>query len=138
MDETYMTSSNLQNRDRVLLDILGAAQVTLPECVVEWWQNRRSNGGMRLSQRAQQWLETSTAPRWSFDIDPAWITPRNMLRMDRLIPVPYSLDISNRPRRCWITVWDSGQAMTIELVGDFDRFLAALERTWPRNTVGKC
>ena len=97
---------------------------------VIWWQNRRANGGMRLSHKAHLQLHAWCATNWQFEIDPAWITPRNMLRMDRLIPVPYSLDISDRPRRCWVTVWDSGQAMTIELMGDFDRFLASLERAW--------
>lgn len=102
-----------------------------------WWQNPRARGGMRLSMAAHQWLERSTAPRWSFELDPVWITPRNMLRMDRLIPVPYSIDVANRPRRAWVTVWDSGQAMTIELLGDFDRFLAALERAWSQKNTGK-
>jgi hypothetical protein len=103
----------------------------------QWWQNRRAQGGLRLSVWAHNQLLSWSAPCWTFDIDPAWITPRNMLRMDRLIPVPYSLDVSNRPRRCWVTVWDSGQAMTIELLGDFDRFLAALERAWPRSPEKK-
>jgi hypothetical protein len=123
------------DRNRCIVALLANLQLTdinhadLPQ----WWQNRRSGGGMRLSQWGHQQLAQLSAPNWRFEIDPAWITPRNMLRMDRLIPVPYSLDHSARPRRSWVTVWDSGQAMTIELLGDFDRFLAALERAWSRS-----
>lgn len=123
------------DRDSVLRGLLQEYLVDMPD--PPWWQNQRQRGGMRLSDTTHRCLEHSSAPRWTFDIDPTWITPRNMLRMDRLIPVPYSLDISNRPRRAWITVWDSGQAMTIELLGDFDRFLAALERAWSRDPTGK-
>jgi hypothetical protein len=122
------------HRDQHMIDLLVSLHQPVPDQtqMSRWWQNRRGNGGMRTSRWGQDRLAELGAPHWRFDIDPAWITPRNMLRMDRLIPVPYSLDQSNRPRRSWITVWDSGQAMTIELLGDFDRFLAALERAWPR------
>jgi hypothetical protein len=100
---------------------------------ITWWQNRRATGGLRVNSETHDFLMALDLPRWSFDLQPEWIVPRNVLRMDRLIPVPYSIEIQ-RPRRCVLTVWDSGQAMTIELMGDFDRFLAALERTWPRNS----
>lgn len=118
-------------RDLVLQKLLACVELDQDSQLPEpFWQNQRNTGGLRLSQVAHAWLEKMQAPCWSFDLDPAWITPRNMLRMDRLIPVPYSLEISNRPRRCHVIIWDSSQAMTIELLGDFDRFLAALERTW--------
>lgn len=61
-----------------------------------------------------------------------------MLRMDRLIPVPYSVITEIRPRRSGAVIWESQQAMTIELMGDFDRFLASLERAWSRHKIGKC
>ena len=119
-------------RDHVLENILRdiAPETEDRFCEITWWQNRRANGGLRLSTQAHNFLHQHNAPHWQFELDPTWITPKNMLRMDRLIPVPYSLEISSRPRRCHVTVWDSGQAMTIELLGDFDRILAALERAW--------
>lgn len=126
------------HRDRLLADLLMTVGLSLHQLPGQRWQNRRHHGGFRLSASANDFLESSSIPRWSFELDPTWITPRNMLRMDRLIPVPYSIDVSSRPRRAWVTVWDSGQAMTIELMGDFERFLATLERVWPRTTTGKC
>ena len=121
----------MDNRDQVLSRLLSDLSTeALRSGPQHWWQNRRDSGGFRLSAPAHKFLQTTTVPRWNFELDPTWITPRNMLRMDRLIPVPYSIDIDNRPRRCWVTVWDSSQAMTIELMGDFDRFLASLERAW--------
>ena len=124
-------------RDQILAHILQQTDHVF-DSTTTWWQNPRNNGGMRLSRQGSVLLEQSAVARWSFELDPTWITPRNMLRMDRLIPVPYSIDITNRPRKAWVTVWDSAQAMTIELLGDFDRFLAALERAWSRPTIGKC
>ena len=124
------------SRDQILRNLLQQAntqRLPEPKTDVVWWQNPRSNGGLRLSKSAQQYLEQTGVDCWSFEIDPTWITPRNMLRMDRLIPVPYSIDVSPRPRRAWVTIWDSGQAMTIELMGDFDRFLASLERAWSQS-----
>ena len=142
ISETYTTCwYQVPSRDQKLQHLLHAVAETsnvpsLPGFT--WWQNRRNHGGLRLSVDAHRYLESTNVPRWSFELDPAWITPRNMLRMDRLIPVPYSIDVSNRPRRAWVTIWDSAQAMTIELFGDFDRFLATLERAWPTDTAGKC
>lgn len=120
------------DRDRVLQSLLSSLDTSEADFgdPARWWQNRRAKGGLRLSVWAHGQLLSWDAPRWDFELDPTWITPRNMLRMDRLIPVPYSIDVTNRPRRAWVTVWDSGQAMTIELMGDFDRFLASLERAW--------
>lgn len=124
----------MTERDRLLEKILCDIQQhhALQDPPKNWWQNRRNNGGLMLTHTAHEWLMKHQAPYWNFEIDPAWVVPRNMLRMDRLIPVPYSLIISNRPRRCLVTIWNSAQAMTIELLGDFDRFLVALERTWQR------
>jgi hypothetical protein len=119
-------------RDQMLQELL-ADMDPMPD-LQNWWQDNRASKGLRLSQHAHQWLSDHDFENWKFEINPTWITPRNMLRMDRLIPVPYSLCNESRPRRSWIHIWDSGQAMTIELLGDFDRFLAALERAWPKNS----
>lgn len=129
------------HRERILDEIFQnlCGQVKREDLTMHqsWWMNRRTTGGLRLSREAHCLLITTDLPHWSFDLNPTWITPKNMLRMDRLIPVPYSIDVSDRPRRAWVTVWDSGQAMTIELLGNFDRFLAALERAWSRSPEKK-
>lgn len=127
-----------QDREQILQTLLQKLPCQAYQHPGKWWQNSRNSGGLRLSQYATEYLTSLNAPCWEFEIDPVWITPRNMLRMDRLIPVPYSILTSARPRRAWVTVWDSAQAMTIELLGDFDKFLIALERAWAKNTIGKC
>lgn len=116
----------------MLTALLTRAGCDQPPAGVQWWQNLRDTGGLRLTAWAHEFLCDQHADSWSFDIDPTWITPRNMLRMDRLIPVPYSIIMQARPRRCSVMIWDSAQAMTIELMGDFDRFLLSLERAWAR------
>ena len=129
----------MSQRDQCLQRLLAAADIAwTSDDASKWWQDRRDSGGLRLSTWAYQQLTHSAAESWRFDLDPAWITPRNMLRMDRLIPVPYSVITEVRPRRSGVVIWESQQAMTIELMGDFDRFLASLERAWSHVSVGKC
>lgn len=128
----------MSQRDQCLQRLLTAADIAWTvDNATKWWQDRRDSGGLRLSAWAYQQLANSTAESWKFDLDPTWITPRNMLRMDRLIPVPYSVITEVRPRRSGVVIWESQQAMTIELMGDFDRFLVSLERAWSRTAIGK-
>lgn len=96
-----------------------------------WWRNIRDTGGLGLSDTGYEWLtQELDLPEWQYHIphrDATSRSLRRMLTLDRHCPCVYWFKMNSREFQ--LSFFDSREAMTYNLYGDLDRYLAMLDRT---------
>lgn len=98
---------------------------TLEQLNAEWWHDARPNGGWRLSWSGYvDLVNVLEVEFWDFDFTNRDIAAWMYLRLKQHIVTPYYI-VQNR-KHTKLTVFDSKQAMMINLYGEVGRWIASL------------
>ena len=104
---------------------------TQDQAMNTWWRNIRDTGGLGLSDEGYEWLTRELKlPEWRYHVphkDATSMSLRRMLTLDRHCPCVYWFKLTSREFQ--LSFFDSREAMTYNLYGDLDRYLAMLDRT---------
>jgi hypothetical protein len=88
---------------------------------LSWWHNIRDDGGLRLTDRGYDWLDSKLGlEHWSFNLKTQNITYQTVLDMDRHIDCPYWM---NRRGTNIIVFGDEVATMLTLYGGDIKLFL---------------
>ena len=98
-------------------------QAPVDEVYPQWWQNLRSGGGMRLTDRGYDAfcnlleLQQYRYPLTGLDL-------QDIMNLDRKLQSPYYVEFRKRVSHNLI-LFSSQEAVLINLYGDLKKFLAA-------------
>ena len=93
------------------------------EAIAYFWMNIRSNGGLRLTKDGYNVLtKLIKMPCYEVDIDPAHITKRTILQLDRQLSAPYYIAV-RRVGDPKLVFFSSREAMMASLYGDIRSWL---------------
>jgi hypothetical protein len=94
--------------------------------IVIWWQDRRDEGGMRLTETGHHYFK-QVFEHWKFDIDSNTPTKAiQLLMLNQHITWPYYLKTGSKPN---ITFYNSREATMYSLYGNIDKFTVALKNS---------
>ena len=97
----------------------------LDQALNTWWVNLREGGGLRLSEIGYQiFCNKLEFDSYTYDIDLAVLTPKNLILLDRYLTCPYYLTGSRKNSR--LVLFGSKEAMMAALHGDMQRFITSL------------
>jgi hypothetical protein len=98
---------------------------TMDEAMTTWWQSRGEDGGLRLTDMGYLVFDRNLElDSYAFELPEKFLTPKNLLAMDRHMTCPYYI-VNNR-RHNKLIMFGSRQAMMAVLHGDLQRFIASL------------
>lgn len=98
---------------------------TVSEAMSTWWQNIREDGGLRLTDVGYFVFENSLElSSYIFELPERFLTPKNLLALDRHMTSPYYL-VNNRKHNR-LVMFGSREAMMATLHGDIQRFITSL------------
>jgi hypothetical protein len=87
----------------------------------DWWQNIRSESGLRLSASGYLVMKQLGVESYHFDIRPDQLTSRLLVQLDQRLHDPYFLKADRR--KPWIEFYGSREALLANLYGDLSKFL---------------
>jgi hypothetical protein len=97
----------------------------LDQALNTWWVNLRESGGLRLSEIGYQiFCNKLEFDSYTYNIDLAVLTPKNLILLDRYLTCPYYLTGSRKNSR--LVLFGSKEAMMAALHGDMQRFIKSL------------
>jgi hypothetical protein len=98
---------------------------TLDEAMCTWWQSRGTHGGLRLTHVGYSVFACNLElDSYTFELPEKFLTPKNLLAMDRHMTCPYYIMSHRRHNK--LIMFGSRQAMMATLHGDLQRFIASL------------
>lgn len=98
---------------------------SLDEAMTTWWQNRRPDGGLRLTDVGYLVFDRNLElDSYAFELPERFLTPKNLLALDRHMTAPYYI-VNNRKHNQLI-MFGSREAMMAALHGDIQRFINSL------------
>ena len=98
---------------------------TVDQAMNSWWQNRRLDGGLRLTDVGYFVFENNLELNsYTFELPERFFTPRNLLALDRRMTSPYYIVNNRKYNR--LVMFGSREAMMATLHGDLQRFINSL------------
>ena len=92
-----------------------------------WWQDWRTDDGLRLTTEGRDLLDHLGYESHSFEIpNTIAIIPRNLLILERKLTCPYHIQLSKKPR---LTLYGSKEATLFALFNNPDKFMALLAQS---------
>lgn len=119
---------NKQELTRKLIDQLsGEDRPEFDTAVTAWWQDWRSDGGLRLTTEGRDLLDHLQYESYKFEIPMVIaVVPRNLLILDKKLTCPYHIRLGKKPT---LTLYGSKEATLFALFNDPDKFMALLSKT---------
>lgn len=97
----------------------------LEEAMTTWWQNRREDGGLRLTHIGYQIFSTQLELQsWQFDLPDQFLSSRTLLAMDRHMTCPYYIVSSRKTNK--LVMFGSRESMMAALHGNMNKFIQSL------------
>ena len=91
-----------------------------------WWYDARPTGGLRLTETGfDVFSDMVGLDHWQFDIESEFLTPRNLLLLDRFMTCPYMLRRQRKQHQ--LILFGSRESLMASLYNDVEQFISTLK-----------
>ena len=112
---------------RLIEQLEGPDKPDLETALMAWWQDWRTDAGLRLSTEGRDLMDLLEYESYKFEIPTVIaVVPRNLLILDKKLTCPYHIRLGKKPV---LTLYGSKEATLFALFNDPDKFMALLAQS---------
>lgn len=112
---------------QLIAQLEGPDQPDFENAMMAWWQDWRTDSGLRLTTEGRDLLDLLEYESYRFEIPMIIaVVPRNLLILDKKLTCPYHIQLGKKPR---LTLYGSKEATLFALFNDPDKFMALLAQS---------
>lgn len=118
--------SKVDYTQKILEQVPEEARIELDYALQAWWQDIRSDAGLRLTYAGFKAFKQVGIVCYEFDV-PATVLakPKQLIALNKKLTCPYFLSTGKKPQ---VVLFGSKEATVYSLFGDIERFVNMLSR----------